>query len=300
VPADADDRTDTLRGKCAAATWTGERLRSPSDVAALPAAVSSSLIEAFSIPSGWRAEARDRALEGVLQACRDSPWAVNTDGSHGLINAERSAIFRIAEGLQARKRKPAPSLTSSQYLSASEQAQVAAIHALTGNDLSDIECVDGRWQLRESGAAGGGGGGGSTPAPQPRAREDAAAQAALEKQVRSLRVETYSLLTPEERKDQANRSKAVQGRKRGAAYPGDTEVDDIEFSLNPFAEWPHEQSLKCEPSYTYSLCGRMLRNALRWCNRNFTDALVQLTSPLCCTSLSWRLCHRKATIRPCF
>ena len=277
MPADASDSTDTLRGKCATAAWAGERLRSSDDVTALPAPVPSLVIEAFGIPSSWKAEARDRALEGVLRACRDSPWVVNPSSSHGLINAERSAIFRVAEGLQARTRMPAPSLTSSQYLSAAEQAQLASVLALTGNDLSDIECVDGRWQLRESDSTGGSGGAGSAAAFQPRVHADTTAQAALEKQVRTLRVETYSLLTAEERKDQANRSKAMPGRKRAAAYPGDTEVDDAELSFNPFAEWPHEQSLKCEASYSYSLCGRILRNALRWCNRNFTDALAQLT-----------------------
>jgi hypothetical protein len=47
--------------------------------------------------------------------------------------------------------------------------------------------------------------------------------------------------------------------------------------MNPLAAWPYEQRLKFEPNYSYSLCGRMLRNALRWCNRYFTDRLAQVT-----------------------
>jgi hypothetical protein len=271
MPFDATDAIGTLRGKCATATWAGERLRRPNDVTSLPAAVSSLVLEAFGVPASWKTEARDRALEGVLQSCRDSPWAVDPATSHGLIAAERSAIFRIAEQLQERKRSSA-AVVPDQFLSADEQAQLTATLALTGNALADIECVGGQWRLKPS--CGSGGAGAALPF---QSADDSAALSTLEKQIRTLRVETYTLLTADERKDQANRAKAVPGRKRTAAFPGDTEGDDEELSFNPFAEWPHEQSLRFEASYSYSLCGRMLRNALRWCNRHFTDALVLVT-----------------------
>ena len=270
MPFDAGDTLGALRGKCATAVWAGERLRQPHDIHALPASVASRVAEAFGIPPGWKAEPRDRALDGLLQACRDSPWAVDPSTSHGLILADRSAIFRIAEQLQARRQAPAAS--ADHFLSAAEQADLAATLALTGNSLADFECVGGRWQVR-SGEVGGGIGGAGAARTSPSANE-VAAQLALEKQIRSLRVETYTLLTADERKDQANCSKAMPGRKRTAAFPGDTEADTEEVS---FAEWPHEQSLKFEASYSYSLCGRMLRNALRWCNRYFTDGLARVT-----------------------
>jgi len=120
------------------------------------------------------------------------------------------------------------------------------------------------------------GGGAGAPSPSPTA-EDSAALLALETQIRTLRVEPYTLLTLDERRDQATRHKAMTGRKRAAAFPGDPDVDAEDVSLNPFAEWPYEQSLKFELSYSYSLCGRLLRNALRWCNRYFTDGLAQIT-----------------------
>ena len=86
-------------------------------------------------------------------------------------------------------------------------------------------------------------------------------------------METFHPLTADERKDQDNRSKAAPSRKRAAAFPGgDTELETEEPSFNPFAEWPHEQSLQFEASHSYSLCGRILRNALRWHNPRFTES----------------------------
>jgi hypothetical protein len=119
--------------------------------------------------------------------------------------------------------------------------------------------------------------GGATSAVGRRRRRHAAALLKLETQFRTLRVEPYSLLTADEHKDQANCAKALSGSKRSAAYPGDPDEDAAEPSLSPFAAWPYEQRLKFEPSYSYSLCGRMLHNALSWCNRYFTDGLAQMS-----------------------
>jgi hypothetical protein len=99
----------------------------------------------------------------------------------------------------------------------------------------------------------------------------------LEDQIRTLHVEPYTLLTPEERKDQANRSKATPGKKRQAAFSGDIEIEIADGSLNPLVEWPWEQLLPLRKSDSYSLSGRIVRNALHWCNRHFTDALMQVT-----------------------
>jgi hypothetical protein len=59
-----------------------------------------------------------------------------------------------------------------------------------------------------------------------------------------------------------------------AAYPGDEQTTVTEGLLNPLAEWPREQQLPLRKADTYS---RIVRNVLHWCNRNFTDALMQVT-----------------------
>ena len=87
------------------------------------------------------------------------------------------------------------------------------------------------------------------------------------------------MLTFEERKDQANKNKATAGKKRQAAYLGDAETDIVDGTLYPLAEWPWEQQLPLKKYDSYSLCGPIVRNlnVLQRCNRNFTDALMQVT-----------------------
>ena len=280
VPCDPiSDSIHTLRDKCAAAAWAGERLRFTGDVNALPGPAQSRLADAFGIPACWRAEARDQALESLLQVCRDSSWARDPLASRGLIHADRSAIFRVAEELQeaqSRQRSLAQP-RAGEFLSAADQASITTRLALTGHSLEDFEFARGQWQIRAQGGHGGAGPSLPVPVLPSYPPVDAAAQSELENQTRTLYVDPYSLLTPAEVKDQANRSKAMSGRKRAAAYPGDTEVDAAAASLNPFTEWPHEQRLRFEQSYSYSLCGRMLRNAMLWCNRHFTDNVAQIT-----------------------
>jgi len=244
------------------------------DVTSLPDIISAQIIAAFGIPPGWKADARDAALTGLLTSCRESSWAVDPTTSYDLISTARSSIFRISEQLQERKRAPATE-RAEHFLTGAEQADLSAMLALTGKTLADIECVGGRWQLRAQGGSGGGGPAVVQAPAQP--LEATAEQVALERQIRTLKVEVFPLLTADERKDQANRAKALAGRKRAAAFPGDSETDAEDVSFNPFSEYPWEQSLMFEPSYSYSLCGRILRNALRWHNRNFTDGLARMT-----------------------
>ena len=66
--------------------------------------------------------------------------------------------------------------------------------------------------MKASGSGGGADGTGAdgTGAARPQlSADDAAALLKLETQIRTLRVEPYTLLTAEERKDQANRTKAL-------------------------------------------------------------------------------------------
>ena len=152
-----------------------------------------------------------------------------------------------------------------------ESSRSAALLASSGHSVADITPCDSSWAVR---ASGGSGGGYAAPAS---AGVGGIATSELEEQIRTLHVEPYTLLTAEERKAQANRNKATPGKKRQAAYPGDSETDIADEALNPLAEWPWEQQLPLRKTDSYSLCGRIVRNTLQWCNRNFTDALMQAT-----------------------
>ncbi len=68
----------------------------------------------------------------------------------------------------------------------------------------------------------------------------------------------YTLLTSSERKDQATRAKSVAGTKRSRSYPEDEETECLDATLNPFAEWPWEQSLRLTPRW--HLAGLILRS----------------------------------------
>ncbi len=48
-------------------------------------------------------------------------------------------------------------------------------------------------------------------------------------------------------------------------------------TLNPFAEWPWEQGLRVTPDLPYKRAGRLLRNALRWCNKFCTCPVMKVT-----------------------
>jgi hypothetical protein len=132
-----------------------------------------------------------------------------------------------------------------------------------------MQFADGRWGLRDAGGAGG-----AARAPAC-STAGGLTTATLEAQVRTLHVEAYTLLTTDERKDLATRNKAAAGKKR-PAFPGDTDTGGPDHSLNPFAEWPWDQSLNLRDADSYNLSGRILRNALRWSNRHHTDQLTQI------------------------
>jgi hypothetical protein len=78
-------------------------------------------------------------------------------------------------------------------------------------------------------------------------------------------------------KDQATRAKSVAGTKRSRAYPGDEETECLDATLNPFAEWPWEQSLRLTPDLPYKRAGRLLWNALRWCNKFCSCPVMKMT-----------------------
>jgi hypothetical protein len=51
-------------------------------------------------------------------------------------------------------------------------------------------------------------------------------------------------------------------------------------TLNPFAEWPWEQGLRVTPDLPYKRAGRLLRNALCWCNKFCTCPIMKMTYDL--------------------
>ncbi len=71
-----------------------------------------------------------------------------------------------------------------------------------------------------------------------------AAESALkiETDLHTLYIQPYALLTAAERKDQATRTNTIPAKRR-TAFPGDEDLKPANSGLNPFAEWPWEQSL---------------------------------------------------------
>jgi hypothetical protein len=77
VPYGAGIAHSDVRSKGAAAAWGAEKLRSPEDIGALPDGVQDRLLTCFDMPPAWRPEARRHSLSVLLQACRDSAWALD-------------------------------------------------------------------------------------------------------------------------------------------------------------------------------------------------------------------------------
>jgi hypothetical protein len=108
---------------------------------------------------------------------------------------------------------------------------------------SDLSYQQGQWRLGSASANGDSAAGGST------SRDTAAPARKIEEELRTLWVAAFTLLTSSERKDQATRAKLVAGTKRSRSYPGDEETECLDATLNPFAEWPWEQSLRLTPRW---------------------------------------------------
>ena len=140
-----------------------------------------------------------------------------------------------------------------------------------GLSLDDIHVSDGRWAFQQKPFTGA-----AAPSAIPPAHTSAKVSA-LEQQLRTLHLEPYTWLTVEERKDIASRSKTGgAGKRKAPAFPGDQVTDGDDAVVNPFAEWPWQQQLLVRPADTYSLLGRVMRHALCWCNRHFTESLTKL------------------------
>uniref|UniRef100_A0A6T7VNR6 Uncharacterized protein n=1 Tax=Cryptomonas curvata TaxID=233186 RepID=A0A6T7VNR6_9CRYP len=276
VPYDAGETISTLRDKCSVAAWAAEQLRAPLDVRALPDPVPSRIMDALGIPTAWKPEPQDRALDGILRGCRDSSWARDPASAHGIVCPQRSALFRAVEAV-ALPSSGGCFARPDQLLSADETARVSALLSTKGLSMSDIQSKDGRWAVvtKDHGAAAPPAGGGSPHHPEQ--LKD------LERQLRTLHLDPTTWLTAEERKEHAAvaaRVKAVGSggsRKRKEAFPGDEAATSDDTSLDPFAEWPWEQSLLVHTADSYTMLGRRLRHALTWSNRHFTDRLTILS-----------------------
>ena len=273
VPYDASDSISILRDKCGIAAWAAEQLRAPADVRALPAPMTTRVMDALGIPSAWKPEPQDRALEGIMRGCRDSSWAREPSSAHGLVCPQRSALFRVVESVAL-----APSsggqARPDHFLSDDEKARVSALLGTKGMSLDDIQSTDGRWAVvsKDSVTPAASVIGGSPHQPE-QLKE-------LERQLRTLHLDPCTWLTAEERKDHAARVKAAGpggARKRKEAFPGDDAATTDDGTLEPFAEWPWEQSLIVHTADSYTMLGRRLRHALTWSNRHFTERLTILS-----------------------
>ncbi len=209
------------------------------------------------------------ALLTLLQTCSDSAWALDTGLSGGLVNRQRSELFRLADRLSATKQ--AATTTPDQVLSAAEQAQFRATLAAAGYSDSDLSYHQGQWRLGSASASGDSAAGGSA------SRDTTEPVRKIEAELRTLWVSPYTLFTASERKEQATRSKTVVGSKRSRAYPEDEEIDCLDTTLNPFSEWPWEQGLRLSQDLPYKRAGRLLRNALRWSNKFTFCPVMKMT-----------------------
>jgi hypothetical protein len=86
-----------------AAAWAAEKLRTLDDVRALPDGIQDQMLACFDIPAARKPEARRHSLLMSLQSCRDSAWSVDPGLSFGLVNRDRSELFRLADRLTAPK-----------------------------------------------------------------------------------------------------------------------------------------------------------------------------------------------------
>jgi hypothetical protein len=137
-----------VRSKGAAAAWAAEKLRSP-------------------------------------EGCQDSAWALDAGLSGGLVNRQRSDLFRLAERLLATKQ--AATTTTDQVLSAAEQAQFRATLAAAGNSDSDLSYHQGQWRLGSAPASGDSAAGGSA------SRDTTEPVRKIETELRTLWVSPYTL-----------------------------------------------------------------------------------------------------------
>ena len=266
VPCGAATANADMRIKCAAAAWAAEKLRSADEFNALPDGIRDRILNAFEVPAAWRPEARQQAVLTLLHACRRTPWALDPSLSLGLVNRERSDLFRLGEQFAAESR--GSGATPSQLLSPQEYAELLASIAPAGYSEKDLVLSHGRWTLDPS----------RTPqcASAGAATTSHATAAKIEAELRTLYVQPNSLLTAAERKDQATRSKTTP-TKRSAAFPGDAETETADPGLHPFAEWPWEQHFRVAPDLPYKRAGRILKNGLRWCNTDSTCPLMNMT-----------------------
>jgi hypothetical protein len=96
-----------------------------------------------------------------------------------------------------------------------------------------------------------------------------------ERQLDSLRVDTFALISMEETKQNAARVKAAAaspGRKRERAHPDAKGSDDLD-ELHPLTSFPWNQKVVAVESESLALLGRKLRILLTWCNEQFKDEL---------------------------
>ena len=301
VPLLSTDSDDEARRKLIVALWAAEVQRTPADMRSLPAVSQGSAMTAIGIDAGWTVGLQDGFMSSTFQLCRQAPWATDPSQSQGLITAERLAYLSLMAKLLAHGGGAADSRTKlAATLSADDFKALEAALTGTGRTFNDITWVGSSWSIKEAGTSLGSpgsvagtsgfptfggsgsalsvGSGFSSVSQQGMVLGQQDAMRALEQQYMTLQFDVYALFTAAESTEFKNRGKfggAQAGRKRERAYPGAEEQVSMSDNL-PIAEFPWNQLLYVQKSFSLSMLGRFLRIALAFCNEHFTDQMTCL------------------------
>ena len=302
MPLLATDSDDEVRRKLLVAVWAAEAPRVAADLRSLPDHAKLPAMTALGLDPTWAVALQDSFMLTMFQLCRSAPWVANPSQSHGLLTADRLASLAFmaqlcspgAGAVDSRARLAAT-------LSAVEFQMLDASLHRAGRSFADVTWCGSTWGLSVTGggtsaASSVGGssgastvGGSSSAGSGPMIGTGLGAASGLgqlvghvtesleeaERQLDSLRVDTFALMSSEETKQNAARVKAASaspGRKRERAHPGAQGSDDLD-ELHPLASFPWNQRVVAVESESLALLGRKLRILLTWCNEQFKDEL---------------------------
>jgi len=300
IPVLAANSDDEARHKLLVAVWAAEAPRVAADLRSLPDHARQSAMTALGLDPLWAVAVQDSFMLTTFQLCRSAPWVADPSQSHGLLTADRLASLAFMAQVCAQGSGEIDSRTRlAATLSAAElQTFEASLHR-AGKSFADVTWYGSTWSLSATGgsaslaasvacssgtAAVGGSssvGAGSTSAgcgTSGLGRLSGHVTESLEeaeRQLDSLRVDTFALMSAEETKQNAARVKAASaspGQKRDRAHPDAKNSDDLD-ELHPLATFPWNQKMVAAESESLALLGRKLRILMTWCNEQFRDEL---------------------------
>ena len=284
---------DQARGRLVLAVWAAEQLRRADDVRSLAGGMGPYVLSEFHVQSQWPQGMQDAVLNAAMQTCRAAPWAVDPSLSMGLLSASRVAALDLWATITSRNPAHCPAeLELRSALTAQEFQSVEMALAASGRTFQDMAKVNGKWAvlplggggpLNSSGSTAGSTSGSSGSASSAVSvagvfglRTDPATQKLAEDQASTLRIDSFALFSAREIADLHGRNKTASKsgvgikRERDRAYPGAPDGEDVDH-FTVLAPWPWRQSLLEQPSYPFSMLGRMLRLALIFWSENMSE-----------------------------